>query len=663
MRKRQQAEIEFYVARGKAMPGGFAKIRESAYKIQLRFSGGLTPAQKNAFLYAAKRWTKIIIGDLPSVVVDGEVIDDLLILANGVNIDGPGGILGQAGPTHLRPVSAGAYAYLPAKGIMSFDTADLAVMQANGTLEDVITHEMGHVIGIGAISNSKGFVADASTTNPKFAGLNAKKQFGLLRGSRPTPVPLENAEGPGTRYGHWAESVFKNEAMTTGIGTNKRISKVTVGSLKDLGYRVNINAAQPYRLPKRRAVPADPQQAFAHAIPVIAMTLPPDALISPGRNHPDMGVKNRVQNATSARPTISSLAVVPQTDASATPSRSQTPVTSKHSGINVDVQCGDALTIPCDVLVLKYAQALYGVDLAVVKQLEAGGVSLRSSLPKPDMFQLFPTHSTISASFVLFLGVPELWQFEYSAIRQFGSRALSSLSATPNIRRVVLTVHGPNFGLDESESLRAEVAGLLDSLARGECPQHLERITIVENNAGRAERLRNVLQTILPGQPLESKRGSSIPAVLSDTRQALANVGYASKDKPHVFVAMPFAKEFDDRFHYGIQKAAESAGFLCERADLSSFIGDVLKWVLTRIESAAFVVADLSTANPNVYLEIGYAWGHNIPTILLVSDERDLKFDVRTQRCLVYEGSIQRLENLLAAELNSLAAESSHTNR
>jgi hypothetical protein len=117
---------------------------------------------------------------------------------------------------------------------------------------------------------------------------------------------------------------------------------------------------------------------------------------------------------------------------------------------------------------------------------------------------------------------------------------------------------------------------------------------------------------------------------------------------------MPFAKEFDDRFHYGIQRAVQAAGFLCERADLTSFVGDVLGWVRERIESASFIVADLTTANPNVYLEIGYAWGHKIPTILVVSDIQDLRFDTRSQRCLVYEGSIKRLEELLTQEFNSL---------
>jgi hypothetical protein len=119
---------------------------------------------------------------------------------------------------------------------------------------------------------------------------------------------------------------------------------------------------------------------------------------------------------------------------------------------------------------------------------------------------------------------------------------------------------------------------------------------------------------------------------------------------------MPFAKEFDDRFHYGIQRAAETSGFLCERADLTSFLGDVLSWVRDRIASASFVVADLTTANPNVYLEVGYAWGCNVPTILLVSEAAELRFDARNQRCLVYEGSIRRLEELLTSELKALAA-------
>jgi hypothetical protein len=137
----------------------------------------------------------VIIGDVPSVVVSGEVIDDLLIEAQGADIDGPGRVLGQAGPTNLRPTSAGTSAFLPAKGIMSFDSADLAQMEADGTLVDVITHEMGHVVGIGTIWEDKGLLTGAGTTDPRFSGTNAKKEYGILKGTGPTPGPVENGGG------------------------------------------------------------------------------------------------------------------------------------------------------------------------------------------------------------------------------------------------------------------------------------------------------------------------------------------------------------------------------------------------------------------------------------------------------------------------------------
>ena len=135
MAKKKSADYETYIASAKPsarMMGAAAAAAASAFKIEVRFLGGLTTAQKNAFKTAADRWASVIVGDLPSVRVDGEVIDDLLILAQGTAIDGPGRILGQAGPTHIRPASAGKSEFLPVKGIMSFDTADLKDMQTDG---------------------------------------------------------------------------------------------------------------------------------------------------------------------------------------------------------------------------------------------------------------------------------------------------------------------------------------------------------------------------------------------------------------------------------------------------------------------------------------------------------------------------------------------------
>jgi hypothetical protein len=220
------------------------------YTIEVRFIGGLTQSQKDAFAAAADRWTRVIVGDLPGVIVGGEVIDDLVILAQGADIDGPRGVLGQAGPTHLRPAQAGTAAFLPAKGRMTFDTADLAQMEANGTLIDVIAHEMGHVLGIGTVWGQKGLLQGVGTSNPTFSGALAMLEYGALKGEGPAPVPVENSGGAGTVGSHWRETVFRNELMSGYISAaGNPLSRVTAGSLQDMGYQVDLAAADPYNFP------------------------------------------------------------------------------------------------------------------------------------------------------------------------------------------------------------------------------------------------------------------------------------------------------------------------------------------------------------------------------------------------------------------------------
>lgn len=160
----------------------------SPFTIEVQFPGGLTDTQEQASTKAADRWARVIVGDLPTVVFAGDVIDDIRIQAQGVPIDGTGRILGQAGPTHVRPDSAGSAALLPLLGIMSFDTPDLAKMEADDTLNDVITHEMGHVLGIGTLWEMKGLLKAPRTDNPEFTGEAATNEFGQLL-NEDGPIP------------------------------------------------------------------------------------------------------------------------------------------------------------------------------------------------------------------------------------------------------------------------------------------------------------------------------------------------------------------------------------------------------------------------------------------------------------------------------------------
>lgn len=320
--------------------------------------------------------------------------------------------------------------------------------------------------------------------------------------------------------------------------------------------------------------------------------------------------------------------------------------------IAIEVAEGDALEIDADVLALKYAQEHYGVDELVAARLAQAGIETKRMKPRIGEFQMVRTNSAISAENALFIGVVDLYEFGYREIREFARRVLSSLAGDAfEGRHIATTIHGAGYGLDEIESFEAEMAGFVDAIGSGDVPRSLERITIIERNPHRVERLRPILEELYPG--MAPHKTSTTNQKARDER--LRSAGYASDAKSHVFVAMPFTSELDDTYHYGIQNAVRSAGFVCERADLAAFVGDVMLWIQNRIRRSSLVIADLTDANPNVYLEVGLAWGCGIPVVLLTKDTSHLKFDVQGQKCLVYR-SIRELEESLGAELENLRA-------
>lgn len=232
-----------------------ARAPYAGYDVSLQFLTSASDPVVRAFNRARARIEEIITGDLPDVyfgtglnacgyLLSGAT-DDLFIGVEVANIDGAGGILGQAGPCLIRTSSS-----LPAFGIMRFDAADLAVMEADGTLDSVILHEMLHVVGIGTIWESLGLLQGAGGADPVFLGAGATEAFLAFNGG-PTyagaPVPVENTGGSGTQDSHWRESVFGRELMTGWIGgATNPLSRTTIGSLADLGYSVQLDAAEPF---------------------------------------------------------------------------------------------------------------------------------------------------------------------------------------------------------------------------------------------------------------------------------------------------------------------------------------------------------------------------------------------------------------------------------
>ncbi|TQF14152.1 hypothetical protein FJV41_20155 [Myxococcus llanfairpwllgwyngyllgogerychwyrndrobwllllantysiliogogogochensis] len=327
------------------------------------------------------------------------------------------------------------------------------------------------------------------------------------------------------------------------------------------------------------------------------------------------------------------------------------------AALDVVLEVGDVTEMTADVALFKYAQKLYGAAGEASRRLEAVGVPPVQVAVQPGEFRFVETKGALASPLALFMGTVRLGEFGYHEIRQFALRALKALEAHASVKHVAGTVHGPNYGLDEDEAVLAFVGGLIEAFQRGTGPKGLERFTVVELDMRRALRLRKALERGLGGTPgVETLPGGGFRVRRSSAfvqAPSMASAGTVSMGKPHAFVAMPFTPELEDTYHYGIQGPVKAAGLLCERVDQAVFDGPIIQRIKERIDTAKVVIADLSLANPNVYLEVGYAWGKGRPTLLLVRDVKELRFDVASYRCIVYR-NIRELESVLSRELERL---------
>lgn len=258
----------------------------SGYDIEIRIIGTMSSAVRTAFSAAEARWEQVIVGDVSDVSLtstqvsqcgnapaEALTVDDLVVYAEADSIDGVGGILGQAGPCWIRSGSS-----LPIVGIMTFDEADLNAMILNGTLRDVILHEMGHVIGIGGLWSAHGLIQDAGTADPYFTGPLAIGAYVGMGATLVNGVPVENTGGSGTQDVHWRETTFGNELMTGFVsGSGNPLSALTIQSLADQGYAVDSGVADAYVLP----TPA-PGRAKLQARPRWEMILKPLGTVDDG---------------------------------------------------------------------------------------------------------------------------------------------------------------------------------------------------------------------------------------------------------------------------------------------------------------------------------------------------------------------------------------------
>lgn len=240
----------------------------SEFTIELSYTTETSSEITQIFTDAVNKWQEVIIGDVGNnlaVVAPGDCVcscssypetrvplgktwDDVLIFVTVAPIDGSGGILGRAGPCRIDSD------WTVRAGIMQFDIADVQDLISEGTFEDVIRHEMAHVLGIGTMwefgrgRNKRRWLSGNPLTYNQPGGLEGHE----LIGGTGYPI-VEEDGGPGTARGHWDEQTYNNELLTgyLNFGENP-LSSLTVHSLKDLGYVIDPTKAELFTIPTGR---------------------------------------------------------------------------------------------------------------------------------------------------------------------------------------------------------------------------------------------------------------------------------------------------------------------------------------------------------------------------------------------------------------------------
>lgn len=96
---------------------------------------------------------------------------------------------------------------------------------------------------------------------------------------------------------------------------------------------------------------------------------------------------------------------------------------------------------------------------------------------------------------------------------------------------------------------------------------------------------------------------------------------------------------------------------IAERVDEQTFSETILERIYRQIDTADFIIADMTGKNPNVFYEVGYAHARGKLCTLVTQTVEDIPFDLRHHRHIIYNGSIQTLKDRLLTEITWLKSE------
>ncbi len=247
------------------------------FDIELVFLENGTAEQDEAVTDAAARWESAIARDVfdwdhdafnrvpagacgPGSPAVSDVVDDIRIFVTIDSIDGSGGVMARSGPCWVRPfpLEGGEGIWLqPTLAALILDEDDVADLEEDDLLEAFVTHEMAHALGfVPGLWDRHRRLRDPSLpddpgADTHFDGPLAIAAFDAAGGAgyALAKVPVESGAQAGVSDSHWRASVFGDELMTPRLtGDSQPLSLITLESLYDLGYEVDLAEADSFNL-------------------------------------------------------------------------------------------------------------------------------------------------------------------------------------------------------------------------------------------------------------------------------------------------------------------------------------------------------------------------------------------------------------------------------
>lgn len=105
------------------------------------------------------------------------------------------------------------------------------------------------------------------------------------------------------------------------------------------------------------------------------------------------------------------------------------------------------------------------------------------------------------------------------------------------------------------------------------------------------------------------------------------------------FIIMPFGGQFDEYYTEILAPSIQLVGLQPIRADEIYKAGAIINDIMNAINDAEIIIADVTSKNPNVNYELGFAHALGKPVIIISQTIEDVPFDYRHLRTIIYNTS------------------------